>query len=197
MQMLRGAAVGFCLSPREAMPCSKDFRLGKPHGLVAGAAEATLTNENRTTRRECRVRGTKVKFGSPMALDTERASMDRPFGVALALSSESARTNAAPSKNRVTHKSRPLAPPPTLPLRQAAFSTSAAPDDPSRFPTRSAMQASWKSPPLSAAWRGFQVASERNQACGHIRSQAPPRIAPILKLMAIPVYRMRVGNCSA
>jgi hypothetical protein len=76
VQVLRGAAVGRCLPSREAIACRERGRLGKPHGLVAVATEAALTNEGRITRRD-ESAGHKgdsnVKVGSPMALGSERA----------------------------------------------------------------------------------------------------------------------------
>lgn len=45
VQVLRGAAVSLCLSPCEAIPCGEGGRVGEPHGLVAVAAQATLTDE--------------------------------------------------------------------------------------------------------------------------------------------------------
>lgn len=51
VQVLCGAAVGLCLPSREAIPCREGGRLGEPHGLVAVAAQAALTNEGRSTRR--------------------------------------------------------------------------------------------------------------------------------------------------
>jgi len=50
VQVLCGATVSLRLSPCEAVPRGEGGRVGEPHGLVAVAAEAALTNEGRSTR---------------------------------------------------------------------------------------------------------------------------------------------------